>query len=88
MRKPFNGNFPQTQGFGENPATYAKFKLNGHNGLDFGLPSGTPVIAPASGGFLETVIDGKTGLLYGEAGAVNVDSLMEALQKFDPNNFD
>ncbi|MBI2337921.1 glycosyltransferase [Candidatus Daviesbacteria bacterium] len=55
---------------------------------DFGITSieaqavGTPVIAPASGGFLETVIDGKTGILYGGPGMVNIESLMEALQKF------
>ncbi len=55
---------------------------------DFGITSieaqavGTPVIAPASGGFLETVIDGKTGLLYGGPGQVTVGSLVEALQKF------
>ena len=55
---------------------------------DFGITSieaqaaGTPVIAPASGGFLETVIDGKTGLLYGSQGVVTVEDLMEALQRF------
>jgi len=60
---------------------------------DFGIvpiesqACGTPVIAPRSGGFLETVIDKKTGLLYGGPGMVNVDSLVEALQKFDSNHF-
>lgn len=55
---------------------------------DFGITSieaqaaGTPVIAPASGGFLETVEDKKTGLLYGGSGMVNADNLVEALQKF------
>ncbi|MDD5416319.1 MAG: glycosyltransferase [Candidatus Daviesbacteria bacterium] len=72
---------------------------------DFGITSieaqavGTPVIAPASGGFLETVIDGppthktsagqgKTGILYGGAGMVNVENLVGALQKFDASKFD
>ena len=61
---------------------------------DFGITSieaqaaGTPVIAPASGGFLETVIDGKTGLLYGGPGMVTADSLVDALQKFDSLKFD
>lgn len=65
---------------------------------DFGITSieaqaaGTPVIAPASGGFLETVIDGETGLLYGGSGIVTVDNLsggplVEALQKFDSSKF-
>ncbi|MBI2019718.1 glycosyltransferase [Candidatus Daviesbacteria bacterium] len=60
---------------------------------DFGITSieaqaaGTPVIAPASGGFLETVIDGKTGILYGGPGAVTVDSLVEALKEFKEEQF-
>ncbi|MBI2018149.1 glycosyltransferase [Candidatus Daviesbacteria bacterium] len=83
---------------------------------DFGITSieaqaaGTPVIAPASGGFLETVIDPSTGhstlrdepsgsdskssgrvatgILYGGPGMVTVDALVDALQKFDPSQFD
>ncbi len=68
---------------------------------DFGITSieaqaaGTPVIAPASGGFLETVIDQvtgsrqqATGLLYGGSGQVTVEALIEALQKFDQSKFD
>src|SRR3989344_6203269 len=60
---------------------------------DFGITSieaqavGTPVIAPKSGGFLETVLDDKTGILYGGQGMVNEASLMEALEKFDPSQF-
>ena len=61
---------------------------------DFGITSieaqaaGTPVIAPASGGFLETIIDGKTGLLYGGVGMVTTESLIEALQRFDSKDYD
>lgn len=60
---------------------------------DFGITAveaqalGTPVIAPRSGGFLETVIEGKTGILYGEPRVVSVDSLIEALKKFDSKDF-
>lgn len=61
---------------------------------DFGITSieaqaaGTPVIAPASGGFLETVIDGKTGILYGGPGQVDVNSLMAGIKRFnDLNHF-
>ncbi len=55
---------------------------------DFGITSieaqavGTPVIAPASGGFLETVVNNKTGLLYGGPGQVTAEALTEALEKF------
>lgn len=61
---------------------------------DFGITSieaqaaGTPVIAPSSGGFLETVVDQKTGLLYGGPGMVNTENLTEVLQKFDSIKFD
>ncbi len=66
----------------------AKALIVGSEDEDFGITSieaqaaGTPVIAPASGGFLETVIDGKTGLLYGGAGMINTESLVKALEKF------
>lgn len=60
---------------------------------DFGITSieaqaaGTPVIAPASGGFLETVIDGKTGVLYGGRGMVGVEGLIEGIKKFNDLKF-
>lgn len=57
MRLPFNGNFPQTQGFGVNPENYKKYGLLGHNGLDYGLPSGTPVVAPHKGFIKEAYFD-------------------------------
>ena len=53
---------------------------------DFGIvpvesmAAGTPVIAVKAGGFLETVIPGKTGEFFNDAAAV---SLMKALESFD-----
>lgn len=61
---------------------------------DFGITSieaqaaGTPVIAPKSGGFLETVLQSRTGILYGGYSIVNVQNLVDALQKFDRSKFD
>jgi len=40
---------PITQLFGENPQVYKKFKQAGHNGVDYGCPTGTHVKAAASG---------------------------------------
>jgi len=53
---------------------------------DFGIAAveaqaaGCPVIAYASGGLLETVVDRETGLFYKEQ---NVTSLVEAVKKFE-----
>ncbi len=53
---------------------------------DFGITpveamaAGTPVIAFRSGGVMESVIDGKTGIFFDKAGA---DSLIKAIKKFE-----
>ncbi len=57
---------------------------------DFGIvpvesmACGTPVIAPRAGGFLETIIDQKTGEYFINATAVE---LMKILEGFDPKNY-
>jgi hypothetical protein len=40
---------PITQLFGENPDIYKKWGFPGHNGIDYGIPNGTPVNSAASG---------------------------------------
>jgi len=58
---------------------------------DFGIvpveamASGKPVLAFAQGGALETVLDGKTGVLFGES---TVDSLISGLHRMKGINFD
>ena len=49
LRKPFDGNYPVTQVFGVNRDTYLRFGLQGHNGVDYGLPSGTAVLSAVTG---------------------------------------
>ena len=44
---PVNG--PITQKFGENPGLYSQWGFPGHNGVDFGISNGTPVLAAAKG---------------------------------------
>jgi len=57
---------------------------------DFGMTpveamaSGRPVAAYASGGALETIVDGKTGIFFNEQ---SVDSLLIALDKLDQVTF-
>ncbi len=51
-----------TQGFGEHPEWYARFSydgvpLKGHNGIDFGVPSGSQVQAVDDGSVLENTFD-------------------------------
>lgn len=61
---------------------------------DFGITSveaqgvGTPVIAVRSGGYLETVIEGKTGEFYGGPGMVTAQQLIPVLKDFDPKKYD
>ena len=57
MRKPYTGDFPITQEFGENPQTYAQFGLKGHNGQDIGLPTGTDIVSAIKGEVVEIAFD-------------------------------
>lgn len=55
---PLGNNFPILQSFGDNPAGYADVTcggvaLRGHNGIDYGTPVGTPVLAIQNGAALE-----------------------------------
>ena len=73
----------------ELPKIYANAKATilASEDEDFGIvalesmAAGTPVIAPGAGGFLETVVPGKTGILY------PVNSLMQTLKDFDSSKF-
>jgi murein DD-endopeptidase MepM/ murein hydrolase activator NlpD len=61
---PIPGIVRITQKFGLNRPRYAPFGLNGHNGIDFGVPVGTPIHSPVEG--IVTVVgdQGKEG--YGK----------------------
>ena len=58
---------------------------------DFGITSveaqsfGVPVIAYGKGGSLDTVVDGKTGILFNDQ---TKESLIKAIKRFDTTSFD
>ena len=64
MIKPFEGDFPITQLWGENPEYYARFGIRGHNGVDYGLPKDTPVRSPHDGKIIEAAFDAQGYGLY------------------------
>ncbi|MBX2997315.1 MAG: peptidoglycan DD-metalloendopeptidase family protein [Caldilineaceae bacterium] len=49
LRLPFDGDYPITQWFGEFPAYYAPYGLAGHDGIDFGVSPGIPILAVDNG---------------------------------------
>ena len=60
---PLPGTPTITQGFGQNPDVYSAWGFDGHNGIDFGIDTGTTVYAPHDG--VATVFDdGNSG--YGK----------------------
>ena len=66
MRKPFEKEYKLTQGFNDDCCrdAYKKFGLMGHNGQDYGLPTGTPVLAPHRGKVIEATLDPQGYGLY------------------------
>lgn len=61
LRSPLPSQFPITQRFAENHDIYfGRFGILGHNGIDYGTPIGTPVLAVDIGTVLE-VWDDPTG---------------------------
>ena len=49
VRLPIDGTPKITQWYGENPTYYSQFGVAGHNGIDFGLVTGTPLKSVAAG---------------------------------------
>ena len=58
--RPVDCQFYISQHFGENPNTYPL--TNGHNGMDFGLPEGNPVMATADGVVTRAELDTVTAV--------------------------
>jgi len=58
LLRPVDLRFPITQRFGENPQDYEL--TNGHNGIDYGVPEGTPVKVAADGVVSRAELDTAT----------------------------
>lgn len=63
MRKPFDGAITQTQDWNDKRyrANYSQFGIMGHNGEDYGTPSGTRIVAPHGGKIIEATFDSGYG---------------------------
>lgn len=62
LSKPFAGSWRVTQLFADNPQFYQRWTydgvpLRGHNGIDFGTPNGTPILATDGGRVVEVGFD-------------------------------
>jgi len=62
MIRPFKGTIPVTQEWGNDLVIngvhiYAQWGYKGHNGVDYGTPTGTPIIAPHGGKVIEAGFD-------------------------------
>lgn len=49
LRLPFYSQRPISQRWGANPANYAAYGLKGHEGVDWPMPVGTPILCCAAG---------------------------------------
>ncbi|MCO5214397.1 MAG: peptidoglycan DD-metalloendopeptidase family protein [Caldilinea sp.] len=82
---PYSGNRTLTQGYGENPESYARFGTAGHTGLDWAMKEGSEIYAAAPGmvttvgydedGYGNYVIIGHDfgQTLYGHLGGIGVE---------------
>lgn len=64
LSQPFRGSLRITQHFGDNPEVYGQFDLSGHNGIDFGMPSETEVVAATDATVIVVSDQGASG--YGK----------------------
>lgn len=85
MRRPFNGTFPVTQTWGVNPETYARFGLKGHNGIDYGTPNGTIIVAPHDGIVIEAAYDASGYGMYVKIENEKEGSILGHLKSFNVN---
>ena len=59
LKKPFSGNRPLTQEYGATAFARSAYKTGFHNGMDYGIPVGTPLSAAAGGKVFAVGNNGK-----------------------------
>lgn len=57
----FVGNFPAGQKFGARPEYYKQFGFAGHEGVDWPMPEGTPIVSATDGVVVRDIDDPKSG---------------------------
>lgn len=68
LRLPFNGDYPVSFTFGatsdkeEIKKKFSEWRIAGHNGIDYGLPEGTEVVAAANGKVIQLGDNGDFGI--------------------------
>ncbi len=59
LSKPFTGRRPITQPFGSTAFARVAYRTRFHNGIDYGMPVGTPILAAASGRIFAVGCNGR-----------------------------
>ena len=90
MIKPFKGEFPITQTWGNDLVIngvhiYAQYGLKGHNGVDYGTPTGTPILAPHDGKVIEAAFDQYGYGMYVKIENDKEGSILAHLKSFNVN---
>ncbi len=59
LKTPLEKEYPVTQDWNDPRyrSSYTKFGLLGHNGVDYGVPAGTRIVAPHGGKIVENLLD-------------------------------
>lgn len=93
MIRPFKGTFTITQEWGNDLVIngvhiYAQFGLKGHNGVDYGCPTGTPILAPHDGKVIEAAFDAMGYGMYVKIENDKEGSILAHLKSFVVNQGD